>query len=64
MAVNHLSATMPAGSSQEARPAEDWARRGDRLDQRSKASEEFMAVKKPAAKKKAAKKFKGVRRER
>jgi hypothetical protein len=29
-----------------------------------KASEEFMAVKKPAAKKKAAKKFKGVRRER
>jgi hypothetical protein len=31
---------------------------------RSKTSGEFMAVKKPAAKKKAAKKFKGVRRER
>lgn len=31
---------------------------------RSRASGEFMAVKKPAAKKKAAKKFKGVRRER
>jgi hypothetical protein len=30
---------------------------------RNKASGEFMAVKKPAAKKKAAKKFKGVRRE-
>jgi hypothetical protein len=30
---------------------------------RSKTSGEFMAVKKPAAKKKAAKKFKGVRRE-
>ena len=30
---------------------------------RSKASGEFMAVKKPAAGKKAAKKFKGVRRE-
>jgi hypothetical protein len=31
---------------------------------RSKTSGEFMAVKKPAAKKKAAKKFKDVRRER
>ena len=31
---------------------------------RSKTSGEFMAVKKPAAGKKAAKKFKGVRRER
>ena len=31
---------------------------------RSKTSGEFMAVKKPAAKKKAAEKFKGVRRER
>jgi hypothetical protein len=31
---------------------------------RSKTSGEFMAVKKPAAKKKAAKRFKGVRRER
>jgi hypothetical protein len=31
---------------------------------RSKASGEFMAVKKPAKKEKAAKKFKGVRRER
>ena len=31
---------------------------------RSKRSGEFMAVKKPAAKKKAARKFKGVRRER
>jgi hypothetical protein len=31
---------------------------------RSKTSGEFMAVKKPAAKKKTAKKFKGVRRER
>jgi len=31
---------------------------------RDKTSGEFMAVKKPAAKKKAAKKFKGVRRER
>jgi hypothetical protein len=31
---------------------------------RSKTSGEFMAVKKTAAKKKAAKKFKGVRRER
>jgi hypothetical protein len=31
---------------------------------RSKASGEFMAVKKPAKKTKAAKKFKGVRRER
>jgi hypothetical protein len=30
---------------------------------RSKSSGEFMAVKKPKAKKKAAKKFKGVRRE-
>jgi hypothetical protein len=30
---------------------------------RSKSSGEFMAVKKPAAGKKAAKKFKGVRRE-
>lgn len=30
---------------------------------RSRASGEFMAVKKPTAKKKAAKKFKGVRRE-
>lgn len=30
---------------------------------RSKKSGEFMAVKKPTAKKKAAKKFKGVRRE-
>jgi hypothetical protein len=30
---------------------------------RSKTSGEFMAVKKPAKKKKAAKKFKGVRRE-
>lgn len=30
---------------------------------RSKASGEFMAVKKPASKKKAAKKFKGVRTE-
>jgi hypothetical protein len=30
---------------------------------RNKTSGEFMAVKKPAAKKKAAKKFKGVRRE-
>jgi hypothetical protein len=30
---------------------------------RSKTSGEFMAVKKPATKKKAAKKFKGVRRE-
>jgi hypothetical protein len=30
---------------------------------RSRASGEFMAVKKPVAKKKAAKKFKGVRRE-
>ena len=31
---------------------------------RSKTSGEFMAVKKPASKKKAATKFKGVRRER
>jgi hypothetical protein len=31
---------------------------------RSRTSGEFMAVKKPPAKKKAAKKFKGVRRER
>jgi hypothetical protein len=30
---------------------------------RNKTSREFMAVKKPAAKKRAAKKFKGVRRE-
>jgi hypothetical protein len=30
---------------------------------RNKTSGEFMAVKKPASKKKAAKKFKGVRRE-
>lgn len=32
--------------------------------QRNQASGKFMDVKKPAAKKKAAKKFKGVRRER
>jgi hypothetical protein len=44
-------------------PAQDKARRVTAWTKRSKTSGEFMAVKKPAAKKKAAKKFKGVRRE-
>jgi hypothetical protein len=34
------------------------------MEKRNKKGGKFMAVKKPAAKQKAAKKFKGVRRER
>jgi len=52
------------GRGQEAHAVEEQARRVTAWTKRSKTSGEFMAVKKPAAKKKAAKKFKGVRRER
>jgi hypothetical protein len=51
------------GRGQEAIAADEQARRGEAWTERSKTSGEFMAVKKPAARNKAAKKFKGVRRE-
>jgi hypothetical protein len=56
-------ATRRARAREEADSAQVQARRRDGLAKRSKTFGEFMAVKKPAAGKKAAKKFKGVRRE-
>jgi hypothetical protein len=42
---------------------QEQAARCDSVDQRNKKGGEFMTVKKPARKKKAASKFKGLRRE-
>jgi hypothetical protein len=50
----------PQGRGEEANAAEDEARRCHRMDQ---AQQKELAVKKPAKKTMAAKKFKGVRRE-
>jgi hypothetical protein len=49
------------GCREETHPDQDEARGVTAWAKRSKASGEFMAVKKPAKKMKAAKKFKGVR---
>jgi hypothetical protein len=50
------------GCGEEANPTEDEARRGDNLDE-AWQSGEIMAVKKSPKKTRAAKKFKGLRRE-
>jgi hypothetical protein len=64
MAVNKPVGDNAARARSRSYPAESNARRVTAFTKRSKTSGEFMAVKKPGAKKKAAKKFKGVRQER
>jgi hypothetical protein len=53
----------PEGRSEKAVSGQDQAGDATAWTKRNKKGGEFMAVKKPAKKKKAAEKFKGVRRE-